>query len=126
MKTVLLVVSALILTASVRAQQQPPVDIVKVGRATVERLDRREYAAIHATFNPRLQKVLSEEKLRVAWEKVQGKAGRLRTIGEPTMKTKNGLRHLVYPAQFEQRSVDVEVVFNTGGEVSGVLFHPKR
>ena len=126
MKT-LLVVSALVVAPSLFAQQPPStVDIAAVGRAMVERLDRREYAAIVATFNPRLQKALSEEKLRLAWEKVQIKAGRLRSVGAPAMKTKNGLRHLVYPAQFEQRRVDIEVVFNAESQVSGVLFHPKR
>lgn len=126
MKTVRLVVFALFLTSPVIGQQPPPAEIAKVGRALVEQLDRRDYATIHARFNPRLQKALPADKLRLAWEKVQVKAGRLRTIGEPIMTTKNRLRHLVYPSQFEHRRVDVEVVFNPDGEVSGVLFHPKR
>ena len=125
MKFLVLVVSLFLTSPLLAEQQPPPVDILKVGRTTVEQLDRREYAAIHATFNPRLQKALSQDKLREAWEKVHVKAGRLRSIGEPSMKTKNQLRHVVYPAQFEKRKVDIEVVFNTAGELSGVLFHPK-
>jgi hypothetical protein len=95
MKTARLAAFALILTSPLLGQQPPPVEIAKVGRAMVEQLDRREYAAIHATFNPRLQKALSADKLRLAWEKVQVKAGRRRTIGEPTMTTRQTADHSI-------------------------------
>ena len=96
---------------------------IALARTTVERLAKGEFAAVETTFSKKLQAALPEDKLRTTWQRLEKRAGRLKTIGEPQMNARGELRGVVLPTEFEKRKMKIEVIFNKAGEIAGLLFH---
>ena len=115
-------VLALLMAQATAAQSSPAADIA-LARTTVERLTKGDFAAVEATFSKKLQAALPETKLRTTWQRLEARAGRLKTIGEPQIKARRELRGVVLPVEFEKRKMKIEVVFNAVGEIAGLLFN---
>ena len=113
------------LAAAPVAQAKDAVDIVKVAQTATEQLEKGDYAAVMATFNPRLKERFPESKLRQTWQDLHRRAGMLKTTGTPLTRTVDNLRRVIIPAQFEKRKMEIEWVFNADGQVSGLLLHRK-
>lgn len=107
------------------AQPQAPADITKTAQLAIERLEKGEYAAVMQMFSVKLREKFPESKLKQTWESLHRRAGTLRSTHAPVIKTKNNLRHVVVPADFEKRKMEIEVVFNAAGEIAGLLLNRK-
>jgi hypothetical protein len=119
-------IALLVLAAAVpSAQSGEPVDIIKVAQTATEQLEKGDYAAVMATFNPRLKERFPEAKLRQTWQDLHRRAGVLKTTSTPLTRTVDNLRRVIIPAQFEKRKMEIEWVFNADGQVSGLLLHRK-
>jgi hypothetical protein len=110
--------------ASLTAQAQPA-DIVQTARVAVERLEKADYDGVVVMFSARLREKLPAKKMQQTWEGVHRKSGRLLRTGEPMTATKDNLRRVTIPGQFEKHRVDVEVVFNDSSQIAGILLHRK-
>jgi len=76
-------------------------------------------------FNPRLREKFPESDLRETWANVHRRSGRLKETGTPITRTKDNLRRVIVPAQFERGKMEVEWVFNADGQIAGLLLHRK-
>jgi hypothetical protein len=127
MRSLLAALIALLVACALPVDAAPKAgaDIVAVARETVARLERQDYAAVHASFNPRLQEAMPEADVRKVWTALVKKRGALKSTGGPVTRPNGKLRAVAIPAQFERGEVEIEVVFNDAGEVSGLLLHKK-
>lgn len=107
------------------AQPSEPPDIVQVARTAIDRMEQGDYAAVVATFNPRLRQKFPESELRKTWEGVHRRGGRLKGTAAPITKTKDNLRRVIVPAEFEKSKMEIEWVFNADGQIAGLLLHRK-
>src|SRR5688500_11204883 len=98
------------------AQSSAPPDIVQVAQTAIDQMEHGDYAAVVAMFNPRLRQKLPESELRKTWEGVHRRGGRLKSTAAPTIKTKDNLRRVIVPAQFEKSKMEIEWVFNADGQ----------
>lgn len=100
------------------------VDIVERTRTIIGQLAKGEFAAVVATFDPKMRAALPEEKLRSTWMSVQSQVGAFQGLGEPRTATKGDFRIVVVPAQFENARAEIQVAFAPSGEVVGLNVRP--
>ena len=123
--TTFLLIICVALTTPLIAQSPAPADVVEIAKAAVDRMEQGDYAAVVAMFNPRLRQKFPESDLRKTWEGVHRRGGRLKSTSTPTTKTKDNLRRVIVPAQFEKSKMEIEWVFNADGQIAGLLLHRK-
>jgi uncharacterized protein DUF3887 len=114
-----------LVTQTTTAPAPPLVDIVAAAQAAFQHLERAEYSAVTAMFSAKLREKLSEAKVRQTWEGMHRKTGGLQRIGAPVTATKDNLRRVIVPADFEKSKMEIEFAFNTAGEIAGLLRHRK-
>ena|SRR5688572_6608763 len=114
-----------VISTAQMAQPTAPTDIVQVAQTATELLEKADYAAVVALFNPRLREKFPESDLRKTWENLHRRSGRLKTTAVPITRTKDKLRRVIVPAQFEKSKMEIEWVFNADGQIAGLLLHRK-
>jgi dienelactone hydrolase len=121
MRLTCLAAALLLLGVAITAQTT---DAVKVARTTVDRLVEGDYAAIIQSFDDKTRALLTEERLRAAWEPVRTQAGALKRVNDPRLVTKGEFRAATFLAEFERANVDIQVVVNPAGQVVGLNVRP--
>ena len=121
----LAVIYLAVMTPGLLAQTTQPVDIVHSARTAIEQLEKADYASVETMFSAKLRDRFPEPKLRQTWEGLHRKAGRLQSMGEPVSRVKDNLRRVVVPAQFEKSKMEIEFVFNSDGQIVGLLLNRK-
>jgi uncharacterized protein len=107
-----------------QAQTPPPGDTVTLGRATVERLAKGEYAAVVATFDEQMRTALGEQKLKASWEGALAQLGAFKRSGEARAASKGEYQVVVVPVEFERAGMDVQIAVNAKGQIAGLSLRP--
>lgn len=96
----------------------------RAGESFVDLLAKGDFAAAVETCDDTMKKVLPEAKLRAAWQSVTRSAGGFRKKLNTRMLTVRGARMAVVACRFHKAVLDVKVVFDARGRVSGLWFAP--
>lgn len=99
-------------------------DLNALGTQFVELLAEEAFADAAGRYDMTMRQALPESKLRQSWEALQRQAGPFKKrLYTRTLKL-GGYDVVLVTCQFEQSKVDIKVVLNARGEVSGLFFLP--
>jgi hypothetical protein len=104
--------------------KKPPVqDIVQRSLASVNALERGDYAAVARQFDARMAGVMSSEQLGQVWTGLKAQLGPYASTGSPRKKTleNNGATYtvVVIPARFGSTPLNVQFTYNPDGKIGG-------
>jgi len=90
----------------------------------VSQLLQKNYDRAASQFDKEMKNVLSEVKLKESWEGLTEPAGDLIQMSVLQTVEMEGHRIVSVRCQFERVTLDVQVVFNSKGHISGLNFMP--
>jgi dienelactone hydrolase len=101
-------------------------DRVKAARAMLAALVKGNYDGAGKDFDDTMKEVAPPAKLKQTWEAALKQLGKLKKQGEPR-QTKQGEYQIVFlPCEFEKKALDVKVVFDKEGKITGYFFVPSK
>lgn len=107
------------------AQEHPAVpDRTSAARSIISSLAARNFAAVVERFDSTMQRVMPQPKLADAWDALVGQVGAFASQGEATPDRVQGLDRVTVVSSFAHATIDVRIVFNQAGQVSGLWFAP--
>jgi fermentation-respiration switch protein FrsA (DUF1100 family) len=95
-----------------------------LGEQFVDLLAKGDFAGAAAHYDKAMQTALPEPKLRDTWRSVEAQAGRFKKRLHTRMAKVGGYDVALVTCDFERAKLDVKVVLNAKGEVSGLFFLP--
>jgi dienelactone hydrolase len=123
---VVAVIAALGAQPRARARQTPTPAPARVAsaEAVLAALVARDFAAVVARFDATMKAALSEQALADGWAKMTAQTGAYVGHAAAAQQPRGGYAAVVIPCEFERGRIDVTVVFNAAGEVSGLSMRP--
>lgn len=98
--------------------------VIPAATALVDQFVQGDFAAAVQNFDAAMLEALPEAKLKETWEQLLGQVGAYQSqLGTRTGENQ-GYRMVYVATQFEQAVIDVLVVFDQAGKVSGLFFQP--
>ena len=94
--------------------------------ALVEALIAGDYAAASADFDATMVAALPQDKLQQAWESLPTQLGAFQSREGSHNDVAEGYARVYETLQFEKARIDVQVVFNSDGNVTGLFFVPAK
>src|SRR5207237_10519092 len=79
-----------------------------------------DYTGIHTKFNHTMDAALTLDKSRAFFDGLTQQMGKIQKLGEP-QPVGGGL---VFPAKFENGTLDMQIVLDGRGLIAGLLFKP--
>jgi dienelactone hydrolase len=79
---------------------------------------------ISARFAPQLASLLSPEAFRDGWVGIEGRVGKLQSIGAPTVRSAGATQVAILPARFEKAEWTLTVAFDVDGKITSLRFTP--
>ncbi len=120
-----LLVWVLVVPGSLEAQEPAAVpDRVEVARSVVQALADRDFTAVVERFDSTMRQAMSRAQLAESWDALLGQVGAFDAQGEATSDRVQGFDRVTVAATFARGSIDLRVVFNRAGQVSGLWFTP--
>jgi dienelactone hydrolase len=99
-------------------------DATALGEQFVDLLAKGDFAAAAARYDKAMQAALPEPKLQETWRTLEAQAGRFKKrLHTRTLKV-GGYDVALVTCEFEHGKLDVKVVLNSQGQVSGLFFLP--
>lgn len=100
--------------------------LVPAAQSFVDQLAIGDYATPFSRFDDTMKKAMPEAKLKETWQQLLSQAGAYqKQLGTRTTEAIQGgqaYRIVFVTCQFEKAIIDVRVVYNTQGQVSGLFF----
>ena len=81
-----------------------------------------DYAACVAKFEEIMTRAMQEEKLRESWERLQRGVGDYKERLGVKVTRQQGFDVVYVPTQFEKRLMNIKIVYDEDGAVSGLWF----
>ncbi len=106
------------------AQETGGADLKAQARQFVEQLNSGQYDQAVKGFDATMTGAMPANKLRDAWQSLPPRAGVFREIVGVTMVKKGDFDIAVVTCRFEKGNLDVKVVYDTEGKISGLWFSP--
>jgi hypothetical protein len=106
----------------------PPVasaeDVSAAGAGFVDLLAKEDFAAAEARFDPAMKSAMPEARLRAVWEELLATAGPYQKQLRIQRKKQAGYDVAILTCQFEKQAVEIKVVFDSQGRVTGLWQNP--
>ena len=123
--SMVLILAAVTAAAAMDVQTEPPPtagDLDKSGREFLDLLVQGRFSEAAARFDETMKSALPRPKLEATWEAVLAQAGSFQ--GQAGVRTEKvqGYDVAIITCRFELATLDVRVVFDSGGRVSGLFF----
>ena len=83
-----------------------------------------DFTSAASKFDDQMKIALNEAKLQETWINAIGEAGALLQLNTPSTAEVEGYRIVTIPCSFQRSIIDVQVVFNKEGQISGLNFIP--
>jgi hypothetical protein len=99
-------------------------DIQIIAQELVQRLVDSEFETATQPFDAAMQKALPASKLEEVWGQLTAQVGAYQRQIETQQDELQGYRRVHVISQFENANIDVLVVFNSEGQISGLFFSP--
>jgi dienelactone hydrolase len=106
------------------AEQAAGQDRIAAAEGFVDLLVKEDFAGAFGTFDAQMQSAIPEARLRDVWTGINTKAGRFQRRVRSKALQMGAYDVVLVTCQFEKTPLDVKVVFNAGGKVSGLFFAP--
>jgi len=120
-RLLLLVAAIVIISSSFRAYSA---SIDALGDEFVDLLAKGDFAQAAARYDAAMRAALPEPKLREAWQSIEKQIGRFqKRLKTRALKTA-GYDVALVTCELERANLDVKVVFNSQGQVTGLFFLP--
>jgi len=113
-----------LLPAALAAAAPSDDDLKSAGKQFVSLLAREDFAGAVKTFDATMAGVMPEPKLRGVWKALAAQVGPFRTQLGVSLASARKHRIAVVACQFEKAAIDVKVVFDQAGKVTGLFFAP--
>lgn len=129
MKAFLAALAALLMAVAINAPlavRSAPNDITGQGRQFVERLAKGDYAAAAGQFDDTMRTNLPESKLHELWRTLEMQAGLFQEQLGVRKMTSAGFDVALVTCKFEQTDLDIKVVFDANGRITGLFFLPSQ
>jgi dienelactone hydrolase len=107
--------------AALAAQSGDP---AKLATTILDRMVAGDFAAVVATFDPKMREALPEEKLRLTWSSVISQAGAFQSHEAARVTSKGDFRVVLITCAFERSRADLQLVFTASGQVAGLFVRP--
>lgn len=101
-------------------------DLTATARAFVDLLVKKEFDAAEGYFDGAMKSALPADKLAETWGALLSQAGAFGRQAGTRMEERDGFKVVVVTCEFERVGVDVRVVFDAGGRVTGLFFAPAQ
>jgi fermentation-respiration switch protein FrsA (DUF1100 family) len=112
---------AMALLAPLTARSAPE-EVATTGTRFVDLISKGDFAGAETNFDPTMKSAMPEARLRETWQTVQAQAGPFQEqLGARAIKLA-GYDAALVTCQFEHTMLDVKVVFDAQGRVSGLFF----
>lgn len=121
----LLLVAGLLSCLACRAQNHQAAsatDVVASAKTFVNLLAKGDYATAVAGFDETMARVMPAEKMREAWEGLVAQAGAFKQQTDVQKMEQGGYDIVFVTCQFKKATLDVKVVYDAHGRVSGLWF----
>lgn len=99
-------------------------DLKEIAQIFVGQLLKSDFKAAASKFDDQMKAVLSEAALQESWQKTVADAGSLLNIEVKSTTEVENYRVVVVRCHFQMAVIDVNVVFNEQGEISGLNLIP--
>ena len=99
-------------------------DLKVLAQAFVGQLLQADFKAAAGKFDDQMKNAFSEAKLQESWQNMIMEAGTLLQLVPTSTAEAEGYKIIVIKCQFQRFDIDVQVVFNQQGQISGLNFTP--
>lgn len=111
-------------TSSVQPNDDPR-GLKKSAKATIESLCAGNYNRVLGEFNERMKQAVSPEKLKSDWIAVTARFGICSGQGAPmTSLSPDGLDTITIRSKMDHGAIDIDVVYDREGKISGLWMRP--
>jgi hypothetical protein len=90
----------------------------------IKSLEKGEAQAAASDFDPKMKTSLTAAKLGAVWQQVEGKVGKLRTLGTPQNMMYQNHVIVMLPLHFEQGALAAQVACDADGKIAGFYLRP--
>jgi len=99
-----------------------------VGKAEgmVDSMSKGDYAAVTSSFDATMTSAMSTARLGQVWSALTAQVGAFKTRTGSRTEKSQGYEIVYVTCQFEKANLDVKLVFNSSGQVSGMWFVPAQ
>lgn len=113
------------LGGSLAAQEAPTMpDRTSAARSIISSLAAGNFAAVVERFDSTMQRVMPEPQLAETWDALVGQVGTFTSQGQATPDRVQGFDRVTVASTFARATLDVRIVFNRTGQVTGLWFVP--
>ena len=102
----------------------PMDDLNTLSQIFIGQLLKGEFSEAIIQFDDQMKKSLTETKLQQTWENVTYESGILLQLIPTHSSEKDNYKIIVTRCRFQRFDVDIQLVFNENGEISGLNFTP--
>jgi dienelactone hydrolase len=99
-------------------------DITEIARIYVDQLAKGEFEAATSKFDSQMKAAAPADTLKQLWEQLTGQLGAFQQQVETHTGQVQGYQAVYVTSQFEKGKIDIRVVFNSLGQISGMQFVP--
>lgn len=127
---IIIIVSLVSASCSAKTQTPAPQDgagfeeLIPAAVTFVDLLSQGQFASATDTFDSTMRGALPEARLQDIWTQLQAQSGAFQKQLGTRTDSQQGYRIVYVTCQFEKASIDVQVVFNTQAQISGLFFKP--
>ena len=109
------------------AQDDDPRGLKKDAKAVVDNLCAGKNDFVLREFNEKLKQAMPADKLKAGWDAYNKVFGSCKSQGQPTTsKSPEGLDTITIRSQMEKGIMDIDVVYDTAGKISGLWMRPQK
>jgi hypothetical protein len=90
----------------------------------VSLLAKEDFATAEDSFDPTMKSALPEAKLREVWQTLLADAGAFKQSVRARTQKVQGYDVVFVTCQFERKQLDMKVVYDSQGRVSGLFYVP--
>jgi Protein of unknown function (DUF3887) len=108
-------------------QQDDSRGLKKNAKAVVDNLCAGKNDPVLSEFNDKLKQAMPADKLKAGWDAYSKVYGPCKSQGEPaTSKSPEGLDTITIKSQREHGIVEIDVVYDGAGKISGLWLRPQK
>jgi len=105
-------------------QKASPASVATWAREVAAMFQAGNLDAISSRFSPKIAGLLSPEAFRDGWAGIEGRVGKLQSIGAPSVQGVGGTPAAVMPARFEKAEWTLTLAFDADGKIDSLRFTP--
>lgn len=112
--------------AAPAAAAQPGEELEQKALAFIDNLVQGEFAAATENFDQAMLQALPAERLQSIWEGLVSQFGAYQSTGEIDIQPVNEYTAVIVETHFERGVINLRVVFNSAGQITGFFYVPLR